>query len=298
MLVSPYHVVKILTLSIGLGLFGRPLLVRASQWLDRVYSGWRYMLYPEHNILRGIPTNAQLTITILRNNERLNAPIPPPPSINRTPPMKPVRPSSEIADMETLDKPLGADEAELAEAAAPDPSILDDAGGRCSKVEATEGSKPHRLLHLLGHLKRGIRSTVHVAQQADRLRAKAGRESAKNRVGVLPCKSDDTGTQQGPSTFRARNEAKEGQVHISAEGIVSFDEQWSVHVSDITELKKHSGLGLKTKLVVSWAMDLDVKDGLEIKDRAGNAYVLTAVTHRDQLFDRLCAMGGQVWDVW
>lgn len=279
-------------------MFGRPPLSKASDWLCNWFPRWQSLIRPENNVLRGVPTNAQLAITILRNNERQRAPIPPAPSIDRTPPMQPIRLSSDAIGTDSADKPLGADETELREAASPDSSMLNDAGGRCADSGADKGTKQHRLRHMLGHLRRGIKTAVEVAQRADQLRAKAGRQSAKNRVGVLQDKAEVSGLGQGPSTFRARNESKEGEVSISADGIVSFDGQWSLRVGDITELKKHSGLGLKTKLVVAWAMDLDVKDGLEIKDRAGNAYVLTAVTDRDQLFDRLCAMGDQKWDVW
>lgn len=59
-----------------------------------------------------------------------------------------------------------------------------------------------------------------------------------------------------------------------------------------------SGLGWKAKLVVGWALDREVADGLEIVDKLGNHYVVTAMVLRDELFNRLIAMGGQKWEAW
>ena len=47
----------------------------------------------------------------------------------------------------------------------------------------------------------------------------------------------------------------------------------------------------------TWATGRQVKDGLEIVDAEGKSWALTAVGMRDQLFNRLCAMGGQKWVV-
>ena len=73
---------------------------------------------------------------------------------------------------------------------------------------------------------------------------------------------------------------------------------WSVALADITELKKIGGLGWKVKLVVGWAMDREVADGLEIIAKDGQDKVLTAVPLRDELFNRLVALGGQKWESW
>jgi hypothetical protein len=298
MLLSPHVISKSLTFILGIVFFGKPPLTRMAAKLDQRYPTWHLLLHPSNTILRGIPTNAQLAITILRINEARNAPVPPAPPIDQTPPMKPVPLSFDDLDALTNDKPLGADEGDILDATIPDPAILNEAGGRGSTCEADKGTKPHRLQHLLGHVRRGIKAAVSVAQKADKVRAKAGRQSAKNRVGVLRRESSQLRTSASPLMFRARSQSREGQVHVSADGVISFEDLWNVHVNDITELKKHSGVGLKTKLVISWAMDLDVQDGLEIKDRSGTCYILTAVIQRDQLFDRLCAMGPQRWDVW
>ncbi len=73
---------------------------------------------------------------------------------------------------------------------------------------------------------------------------------------------------------------------------------WSVAVAEIKELKKLGGLGWKAKLVVGWALDREIADGLEILDKQGNRYILTAMALRDELFNRLVAIGGQKWESW
>jgi hypothetical protein len=73
---------------------------------------------------------------------------------------------------------------------------------------------------------------------------------------------------------------------------------WSVPVAEITELRKIGGLGWKAKLVVGWALDREIADGIEILDKQGNSYILTAMVLRDELFNRLAAIDGQKWEAW
>lgn len=82
--VTPALVVRGLTFILGIVLFGWPLvstaLVRSVSYLNTSHPGWTQALDPRHHILRGVPTNAQLTITLLRVAEAQRAPIPPPPA--------------------------------------------------------------------------------------------------------------------------------------------------------------------------------------------------------------------------
>jgi hypothetical protein len=64
------------------------------------------------------------------------------------------------------------------------------------------------------------------------------------------------------------------------------------------EIKKVGGLGWKTKLVVGWATNREIADGLLIIDKAGNQKQLTAIALREELFNRLVAMGAQMWEAW
>lgn len=66
----------------------------------------------------------------------------------------------------------------------------------------------------------------------------------------------------------------------------------------LQEMKKVGGLGWKTKLVVGWATSREIADGLLIVDKEGNRKQLTAIALRDELFNRLVAMGAQMWEAW
>jgi hypothetical protein len=71
---------------------------------------------------------------------------------------------------------------------------------------------------------------------------------------------------------------------------------WVIAIADIVEIKKIGGLGWKGKIVVGWATDREVKDGIEILGRDGAKYRATALKERDELFNRLVSMGQQVWE--
>lgn len=58
-----------------------------------------------------------------------------------------------------------------------------------------------------------------------------------------------------------------------------------------------SGFGWKAKMVVGWATDREVVDGILIVDK-GNRELLTAVARRDVIFDRLIAIGNHMWESW
>jgi hypothetical protein len=51
-------------------------------------------------------------------------------------------------------------------------------------------------------------------------------------------------------------------------------------VQDIKELQKRGGYGWKAKIVVGWALDRAVQDGLTIVDRKGNK-VCTLLSEHD-----------------
>ena len=122
----------------------------------------------------------------------------------------------------------------------------------------------------------------------------------------------------GPIDFKCRHLGKKGNVYISSKATipcVSFTREstveeigsqeredlhpvWSMAIADIKDIKKIGGFGWKAKLVVSWTLDRQIADGIEIADRRGNTYKVTAMPLRDELFNRLVAMGGQKWESW
>jgi hypothetical protein len=83
---SSYVFYKINGLAIGFGFFGDPLIWRGLDYLNRNYPNWPKYLEIRNTLLKGVPTNAQLTITLLRIGEANKAPLPPPPYSGPPPP--------------------------------------------------------------------------------------------------------------------------------------------------------------------------------------------------------------------
>lgn len=248
-------------------------------------------------VLKGIPTNAQLTITLLRIGEANKAPLPPPPSSDQPPPLHPKSLNSD-------DLALDASNDEIHDAIHEDTS-------EAAALNNAEAEKPkHRHgEHILGFFKGTTKTGVETKFGIDKVRAKIGSTHAKNHLGVLPKPSEQAPT--GPVDFKGRYEGRKGWIYISTTTdvpTVSFskvstigtstadDPVFNIPVQDIRELKKIGGIGWKAKLVVGWATGKTVADGLEITDRGGNVWKLTAIQLRDELFNRLVAIGDQIWE--
>lgn len=69
-------------------------------------------------------------------------------------------------------------------------------------------------------------------------------------------------------------------------------------VLTIQGVRKLGGLGWKSKIIVGWATDREISDSLAITDVTGCERHLTAITTRDELFNRLIAIGTQMWESW
>ena len=295
---------KGVTGGIGFGFFGDPLIWRGLELLNKKFPHWQRLLEIRNSILKGVPTNAQLTVTLLRIGEANKAPLPPPPRSDQPPPSKP-------ASINGDDLALDANHEELQDA------IHKDQGQKQSEQEYHEKEKQkHRHgERILGFFKGSTNAGVETKFGIDKARAKVlGSEDAKNHLGILP---KDTETESsGPVDFKARYKGSKGWVYLSTTTdipTVSFSNsstdssgrapekvgaKWSVPIEDITELKKVGGLGWKAKIVVGWATGKTVADGLEITDRKGDKYKITAVRLREELFNRLIAMGSQKWESW
>jgi hypothetical protein len=247
--------------------------------------------------LKGVPTNAQLTITLLRIGEANKAPIPPPPRSDHPPPSRPTSP------VNSNELPLEASQAEVDAAVHPDPESAEP------EDEDQQKDKPkHTGKRIIKFFKGATKAGVEGVLGTDRLKAGVGSEHAKNRLGILPDPKSTPVT--GPIDFKARYKGKKGTVYISTTATVPCvafttasatnnpEPLFSIAIADIKELRKVGGLGWKAKLVVGWAMDRQIADGLEIIDREGHKWTLTAIFLRDEVFNRLVAMGGQKWESW
>lgn len=263
-------------------------------------------------ILNGVPTNSQLALTLLRLGEATKAPLPPPPRLNRDPSKKPVALSRAVLAATGGDQPLGASDAELQKAVRYDEDMVEEAGGQ--DVEATQhNSKKHS--EALNFIKRIAKTAVRTGVGIDHARAKAGHGGAKNRVGVIPSKHKTPVT--GPVEFDARYQGQKGYLCLNTHAIspfLAFNKEpttehpegvthckdpppiWSLPIEEITELRKHSGYGFKSKLLTGWALNQELNDSLGISDRHGSSWAMTAIPCRDELFNRLIAIGKQKWE--
>ncbi|OAA63417.1 hypothetical protein SPI_03580 [Niveomyces insectorum RCEF 264] len=313
--VTSYMFMKGLTFGIGFGFFGDPIISRGLTWLNHKFPHWQKLLELRNTILKGVPTNAQLTLTLLRIGEANKAPLPPPPRVDQAPPEKPAQLTDEHLRSAGGEPPLNATSAELDEAIEHDPRTAHDTGS--SDIDAAKDTKHGKKgSKILSFFKGTTRGTVKTAIGTDSVKAKLGSQPAKDRLGAVPNLGEDL--TSGPVEFKARYGGEKGHVYITAKatipavafapgtvlekvGVDNHEDVkpiWSIPIGDIKELKKIGGFGWKAKIVVGWSLEREIADGLEITDRTGNTHKVTALPLRDELFNRLVAMGGQKWEAW
>jgi hypothetical protein len=166
-----------------------------------------------------------------------------------------------------------------------------------------KGGKGHRIMNFLRSTAKG---GVQTALTADKAKAKVGATQARNRLGVV--RGSRPTPRRGPVRFPARFGGKKGHAYITATATTpalswtrdadDVRPEWTIAVGDIAEVKKVGGLGWKSKILVGWAMGSEIVDGLIITTRRGDEVHLTAINLRDELFNRLIAMGNQMWEAW
>ena len=316
---TAYMVVKGMGFAAGFGFFGDPIITPTMDYVNTNFPHWQRYLQLRHSILRGIPTNAQLVVTLLRIGEHNKAPLPPPPISDIPPPVEPHATAGQ--DLEHLGMSThtndarfgylhlheliiveGATDEEIEEAvkAGPEPQV----------DESEPGAKkpPKKAKRILNLLKNTTKGGVHTALAADKAKATAGAMHARNRLGAV--KGHQMSPTRGPVRFPSRYKGTKGYAYITMTATTpavswapgSLDSsnaaKWSVTIGDIAELKKVGGLGWKSKIVVGWAMGSEIIDGMVIKTKQGDDLHLTAITNRNELFNRLIAMGTQMWEAW
>jgi len=313
----------------GLIFFTDPLQQRGIKLLNEKIPDWPKYLEIRNTLLKGVPTDAQLTITLLRIGEANRAPLPPPPSTSEPPPDKPAADvnkraisdagldasHSEIEDAITVDHPSSSEGDPAGSAHA------NDAGAAPSTKKKGFGAK------VMGAFKGTTKASVETKLTADLARAKMGSGHAKQKLGILPSKDEMRKKPvEGPVEYIGRYHGRKGAVYVDSsvspatrdghpespcvyfstdldgneivESIKPKHIQWAVPIRDIAEIKKIGGLGWKGRLIVGWATDREIKDSIEIVTKSGNTYKATALAERDELFNRLVAMGQQVWEAY
>lgn len=314
--ISAYMVVKSTTFMFGLGLFGDPILSLVIDYLNKNCPDWTDVLSLDRTLLKGVPTNAQVAIAILRHGERNHAPIPPVPKSHSSPSMEPLELNDDVINAPGGDLPLNATQGELHEAMSHNQDMVEEAGG--PDMEASKSDKHGKLTtKALGLVRRTAKAATNTAVGINKARASVtGSEMAKARVGAIPSHKDSS--MSGPVRFAARYNGKKGYVNVLTEAVspcITFvkdstqeskemevakdsDLHWTIPIQEITELKKNPGYGFKSKLMMGWALEKEIIDGLQITDKHGTTRILTAIPQRDGLFNRLCAIGGQHWESW
>lgn len=315
----PEWVMKGSTFFGGFAFFSDPLMQRGIALLNEKIPDWPKYLELRNTLLKGVPTNAQLTLTLLRIGEANRAPLPPPPSSNEPPPDKPAEVDkeavtnngldashSEIEDAITVDKPPGGEQ----------PHPAEDQDGK-KKKKGGIGAK------IMSAFKTTTAGGVETKLTVDEVKATLGSKHAKEKLGVLPTKEEmQKKAVEGPVEYRGRYNGRKGAVYVDssvspasgnrpASPCVYFtthldgheavetmphDPDWGVAIADLAEVKKVGGLGWKGKIVVGWATSREVKDGIELVTRDGRRYRVMAIKDRDALFNRLISMGQQVWE--
>ncbi|KAJ5130468.1 uncharacterized protein N7515_006507 [Penicillium bovifimosum] len=303
---SSYAFMKLSTFFIGFAFFGDPIISRGVSYLNRRFPNWQKLIELQNSILKGIPTNAQLTVTLLRIGEANASPLPPPPTSQEK---VPERPASLDHEQLTLD----ASGEEINEAALVKPAEPTQE----AEVPSEKSHKKTWASSVVGFFRGTTATGVESKRGLDRFRAAIGSRHAKERVGVLRDKGK-VSTPNGPVAFDARWKGKRGTVIIDStkepallyfttdiptDGEVRVETRkagsvlFTMPVNEIQEMRKLGGLGWKGKLVVGWALGSKVVvDGLLITGtKPAQSYHLTAMGTRNQLFNRLVAIDGQVW---
>ncbi|KAL2870158.1 DUF3292 domain-containing protein [Aspergillus lucknowensis] len=315
-----YWFMKMSTFFTGFVFFGDPILQRGIQYLNREYPHWMRLLELQNSLLKGIPTNAQLTLTLLRIGEANAAPLPPPPSGSLD------KPPSQPASLDHEQLSLGATKEEIEHAAAPTPNPHSPEEATTTTTTTPEEHPQNGKKSISSRLLTFLRGTTAAAIESklaiSRARAQAGSTAAKNQVGILKKKGLEV-RPSGPVEFDARFEGHHGTVVLDSshdpallyfttdstvqsgdysiqkrkEGTVRF----AIPVAEIREMRKVGGMGWKGKLVAGWAKGgKEVVDGIVVsrkgeRGESCDSYQLTAMSKRDELFNRLVAIDGQVW---
>jgi hypothetical protein len=160
-------------------------------------------------LLAGVPSNAQLALTLLRIGEEHNTPLPPPPQYTEAPPERSLTPELEDnlppVNEDFAERDLSHDH-EFHEGDATE--VEDDA-----ITQETSGASDHKTTkkhRFLGFLKGTAKAGVTATLGADRVKASIGSNKSKQRQGVLRKRQ----YQDGPSMFKCRYGGKKGWLMI------------------------------------------------------------------------------------
>lgn len=306
-------------------------------------------------MLKGVPTDAQLTLILLRISERNKTPLPPPPTAadGPTPPTNDDEDPDDLQfDTSNYDVDTDSDQESVRTSTSAEYDRLSHNGSEPKSTSSDEKrghKKKNAGRRIAGIVKGAVKMSVESALGIDHVKASLGSDASKKRIGAisdppLPVLRDDDPDQgvrdlkesneahaepgpledgEGPCVFTARYLGKKGHI-VLIESATSpclafvynkptkswfrrtsrevdprdLHPEFTVGLPDIIGLRKIGGFGWKAKMVVGWALGREVVDGLEVTESTGTKLVMTAVRGRDELFNRLIAMGEQRWETY
>ncbi|GIJ86668.1 hypothetical protein Asppvi_005560 [Aspergillus pseudoviridinutans] len=306
LVVSSNFIIKATAFALGLGFFGDPIINYSIDYLNRKIPNWRQHLDLQKTLLKGIPTNAQLTLTLLRIGEINSSPLPPPP---------------DTEDKESSSLIRRKARAVIASNATPINEEPTDSLDSTTDQHTDPAPKQRRkwIFKVLRFVRRTIATAIKSHGAFDRAMRIANSAHTRTLLELL-AKKDWFAAPTGPLKFEAKFQRKRGTavidsaqeppvMYFTTTQSASIDDLrlesqkkgsvlFQIPVSDITELKKTEGLGWKGKLIVELtAGSKEAADGLVISgSESEQAYHLTGMKARDQLFNRLIAIDAQFWE--
>jgi hypothetical protein len=253
------------------------------------------------NLLHGVPTNNQLTLTLLRIGEVHNTPLPLVPS------SKP----NDIDQQHALgedDIPLGASPAEKLRAVQSSEPFKAERPGEEQKPEP----KHKHLSKITGIFKSNTKAVVETKLAVDHVRAAAGSDKAKGHLGVLP--KPKNLVYAGPSHFKARFDGKQGWLYITegprpqllyttkdprpnSNDVGNLEPVFEIDIQAIKKLKRATAFVNKAiETAADWSTEKELLGSVEFEDASGKVWRFTALPEKDELFNRLIAVGEQSWE--
>ncbi len=193
------------TFLLGFLFFGQPLLTRAAHWLTHRYPNWREYLelrkwvtfngpfvrlaqltHHYRTLLIGVPTNAQLTLTLLRRAEAEKAPLPPPPTSADAPTAtsEDSEEESELA-FDTTNYSVDTNESLPSTTDEDYDHLSNDSEGKPKDGATGPKPKPKAGKKIAGFLKSTVRAGVGGALGVDYIKATVGSEHSKRRIGAV-----------------------------------------------------------------------------------------------------------------
>jgi len=228
--------------------------------------------------------------------------------------------------------PLDASDREVRQAIEPSPlpkgygdhsSSTTNAKANENVGDAKDEQAKHRhLSRFISIIKGNTKGAVETKLAVDHVRAAAGSHKAQGHLGVLP--EEKNLIYAGPAEFKARLNGKRGWLYITNpttstatnatspephllfvadnhEGKIDLTDeskiQWTIALQNIHRVKRATASANKlAEMTADWSEDKELLGSLEIVDEAEKEWRFTAIPERDELFNRLVALGKQRWE--